>query len=360
MGRRSFAPVSAARVAAKADIRAPGQLVETGLIAADAVASLNRVCAEFSLAITTEMIDLINPDDPDDPIARQFVPQAAELLSTPGELTDPIGDDAYTPVKGIVHRYPDRVLLKPVHVCPVYCRFCFRRDKVGAGSDGNLSNAELAAALGYVRNNPDIWEVILTGGDPLIMSPRKVASIVRDLDAIAHVKIIRVHTRVPVVDPNGISDAMIRALDAKKAVYVVLHANHPRELTPGAKAAIAKIVGAGIPMVSQSVLLRGVNDDPQTLRDLFKALLENRVKPYYLHHGDMARGTSHFRTTIEEGQELLRALRGHISGLCQPHYVLDIPGGWGKVPIGPSYLEHTGEGLRVFDYRGQPHAYKDR
>jgi lysine 2,3-aminomutase len=274
-------------------------------------------------------------------------------------LKDPIGDDAYSPVKGIVHRYPDRVLLKPVHVCPVYCRFCFRREKVGADGDGNLSKAELAAALDYIRGNADIWEVILTGGDPLIMSPRKIALIVRELDAVAHVKIIRVHTRVPVVDPARINDEMITALGARAAVYVVLHANHPRELTHAAKTAIARIVSAGIPMVSQTVLLRGVNDDPHTLRDLFKGLLENRVKPYYLHHGDLARGTSHFRTTVAEGQELLRALRGRVSGMCQPHYVLDIPGGWGKVPIGPTYLDYSADHLTVFDYRGQPHAYED-
>src|SRR4029077_2713602 len=341
------------------NIHTPEQLLEEALIFPESLYDVRRVCDEFSLAITREMIELINPDDPSDPIARQFVPQTHELVSRPEELQDPIGDDAYTPVKGIVHRYPDRVLLKPVHVCPVYCRFCFRREKVGPDGDGNLSKAELAAALDYIRGNTSIWEVILTGGDPLVMSPRKIASIVRELDAIGHVKIIRFHSRVPVVDPARINEEMIRALAAKTAVYIVLHANHPRELTDAARAAIARIVSAGIPMVSQSVLLRGVNDDPHTLRDLLRGLLENRVKPYYLHHGDLARGTSHFRTTVATGQELLRALRGRVSGMCQPHYVLDIPGGWGKVPIGPTYLEYSDDCLTVFDYRGRAHTYKE-
>jgi lysine 2,3-aminomutase len=348
-----------AAVSNKRNIHAAEQLLEEGLISPESLCDVKRVCEQFSLAITTEMAELIDPNDPNDPIAQQFVPQTLELLSKPEELRDPIGDDVHAPVKGIVHRYPDRVLLKPVHVCPIYCRFCFRREKVGSHGDGNLSRAELATALDYIRADANIWEVILTGGDPMIMSPRKIASIVHELDTIAHVKIIRFHTRVPIVDPARINEEMIKALTAKTAVYVVLHANHPRELTHAARAAIARIVSAGIPMVSQTVLLRGVNDDPHTLRDLLRSLLENRVKPYYLHHGDLAQGTSHFRTTVAEGQELLRALRGRVSGMCQPHYVLDIPGGWGKVPIGPTYLEYTGNRLTVFDYRGQPHPYKD-
>jgi lysine 2,3-aminomutase len=339
------------------DIHSPEALVGRGLIAHDALADVQQVCEEFSLAVTSEMVELIDTADENDPIARQFLPDVRELTTTPSELKDPIGDDRYTPVKGIVHRYPDRVLLKPVHVCPVYCRFCFRREKVGLGGDGNLSSKELDIALDYIRNTPDVWEVILTGGDPLIMSPRKIQRIVRELDAIEHVKIIRFHTRVPVVDPTRINESMLEALAATTAVYIVLHANHAKELTSGARAAIAKLVFAGIPMVSQSVLLRGINDDGGTLRDLFKCLLENRVKPYYLHHGDLARGTGHFRTTMERGQELLRSLRGNISGMCQPHYVLDIPGGWGKVPIGPVYLERSAGGTTVFDYRGEPHAY---
>ena len=259
-----------------------------------------------------------------------------------------------------MHRYPDRVLLKLVHVCPVYCRFCFRREMVGPGRRQSLSRAALATALDYIRAHPDIWEVILTGGDPLILSPRRLREVVRALGAIEHVKIVRVHSRVPVVAPDRISPALIRALKAPgKSTYVVLHANHPRELTEQARAACARIVDAGIPMLSQSVLLRGVNDDADTLGALMRAFVENRIKPYYLHHGDLAPGTAHLRTGIEEGQALMRALHGRLSGLCQPAYVLDIPGGHGKSPIGPGYLERVqGEGGYVIeDFNGGRHAY---
>ncbi|MGB8364623.1 MAG: lysine-2,3-aminomutase-like protein [Rhizomicrobium sp.] len=336
------------------------QLVDRGLVGSGDLADIERVCGEFSLAITKEMVELIDSDGAADPIAAQFVPDPRELTTLASELHDPIGDDRFTPVKGVTHRYPDRVLLKPVHICPVYCRFCFRREKVGAGGDGNLSAAELDAALDYIRRNENIWEVILTGGDPLILSPRKIGTIIRALDAIEHVKIIRIHTRVPVVDPTHIDEDMVAALSVETALYVVLHANHVREMTQQSKAAIARLVFAGIPMLSQSVLLRGVNDNTEALRALFKCFLENRVKPYYLHHGDLARGTSHFRTTIEEGQRILRALRGSSSGLCQPHYVLDIPGGAGKVPIGPNYLAQSPDGTIVEDDRGRPHKYADK
>jgi lysine 2,3-aminomutase len=280
----------------------------------------------------------------------------------PGESADPIGDHAHEPVQGIVHRYPDRVLLKPVHVCAVYCRFCFRRAMVGPGGVRALSPDALAAALAYIREHPAIWEVILTGGDPLVLSPRRLGALVRDIAAIPHVKIIRIHTRVPVADPDRIGPALVRALKAQgKAVYVVLHANHPRELHDRARAACARLIDAGIPMLSQSVLLRGVNDDPETLGQLMRAFVENRIKPYYLHHGDLAPGTSHFRTTIGEGQALMRALRGRLSGLCQPAYMLDIPGGHGKAPLGPSaVIKAEGPEVEVEDFQGRRHRYPPR
>jgi lysine 2,3-aminomutase len=304
------------------------------------------------VAVTPAMADLIDPNDAHDPIARQFVPSDAELLTTPDERADPIGDNAHSPVKGIVHRYADRVLLKPSHACPVYCRFCFRREMVGPGGEA-LSPAELDTALDYVRARPEIWEVILSGGDPLILSPRRIAEIVRSLDAIEHVGVIRVHTRVPVVDPLRVSDELVAALRAEKAVYVVLHINHAREFTDAARAACRRLSDAGIVLLSQSVLLKGVNDDAATLEDLFRALVRNRIKPYYLHQGDLAPGTSQFRTTIAQGQALMRDLRGRVSGLCQPTYVLDIPGGHGKVPVGPIYLRADGT---VEDPNGETHA----
>src|SRR5439155_7052905 len=274
--------------------------------------------------------------DPADPIARQFIPSAEELLAAPGENVDPIGDDAHSPVAGIVHRYPDRVLFKLVHVCAVYCRFCFRREMVGPGKATALSEDAYQAALDYIRVHNEIWEVILTGGDPLMLSPRRLAEIMADLAAIDHVKIIRIHTRVPVADPARVSPEMVAALKVEGATtWLAVHANHPRELSGKARAAAARLADAGIPLVGQSVLLRGVNDDAATLEALMRAFVECRIKPYYLHHGDLAPGTEHLRTTIEHGQQLMRALRGRVSGLCQPDYVLDIPGGHGKAPVGP-------------------------
>ena len=222
-----------------------------------------------------------------------------------------------------------------------------------------LSPAQLDAALAYVHAHPEIWEVILTGGDPLVLSARRLGDVIQRVGAIAHVKIIRLHTRLPVVAPEKITPSLVRAIKASgKTTYVALHANHPRELTHAARAACARIVDAGIPMVSQSVLLKGVNDDATTLEELMRAFVECRIKPYYLHHADLAPGTSQFRTTIAEGQALMRALRGRVSGLAQPAYVLDIPGGYGKVPVGPGYIDMCGEaGAIVEDIKGATHKY---
>jgi lysine 2,3-aminomutase len=276
----------------------------------------------------------------------------------PEERADPIGDVAHSPVKGIVHRYPDRVLLKPVHACAVYCRFCFRREMVGPGGEG-LDPAELDAALDYIATHPEIWECVITGGDPLILSPRRLASLVERLSAIPHLAVIRFHTRLPVADPRRIDDALVAALETEKAVYIVLHANHEREFGADAVAAVRRLTRAGIPMLAQTVLLKGVNDTPEILEALFRRLVSLRIKPYHLHHGDLAPGTAQFRTTIGEGQALMRALQGDVSGLCLPSYVLDLPGGHGKVPLGPDYLEPAGADDRwtVTDYRGGRHAY---
>jgi lysine 2,3-aminomutase len=198
-----------------------------------------------------------------------------------------------------------------------------------------LDQASLARAFDYIRQRPQIWEVIVTGGDPFLLAPRRVGDIIRNLDQVPHLGVIRFHTRVPVVDPRRVSCALVEALAAEKAVYVVIHANHPRELTWQVQQALLKLSRAGIPLLSQTVLLRGVNDDAAILEALFRRLVAMRVKPYYLHHADLARGTAHFRTGIASGQRLVRSLRGRVSGLCQPTYVLDIPGGYGKVPIGP-------------------------
>jgi lysine 2,3-aminomutase len=339
-------------------IRLPSELVAAGLAPPEKLADLARVAERYALAITPEIASLIDRADPNDPIARQFVPDAAELTTTPDERADPIGDDAHSPIEGIVHRYPDRVLLKLVNVCAVYCRFCFRREMVGPGKQ-MLTPDKLDAALGYIAANPQIWEVILTGGDPLVLSARRLGAVIARIGQIDHVRIVRLHTRVPVVSPDRITPALVRALKVPgKATYVALHANHPRELTPAVRAAVARLVDAGIPMVSQSVLLHGVNDDAATLEALMRAFVECRIKPYYLHHGDLAPGTSHFRTSIAGGQALMRALRGRVSGLAQPTYVLDIPGGHGKVPVGPGYVDMCADaGAMVEDINGVKRAY---
>ena len=331
-------------------------LERDGLVAADP--RLAEAAESMAIAITPDMLQLIGRADvANDPIARQFVPSAAETEIAPEELADPIGDEARSPVKGVVHRYPDRVLLKPVHVCPVYCRFCFRREKVGPGGEA-LSADELEAALAYIRDRPEIWEVILTGGDPLMMAPRRLAELTAALDDIGHVGVIRIHSRVPVADPARVTHQLVAAIKPRRAVlWLGVHCNHPRELAPAAQAALARLADAGIPLLGQTVLLAGVNDNVDTLDQLMRALVGARVKPYYLHHPDLVRGTGHFRVSIARGQELMRALRGRLSGLAQPTYVLDVPGGHGKVPIGPNYLGDDPDALLIRDAFGQAHRY---
>src|SRR5437763_788720 len=352
-----------------ATLRDPAELIAHGLAPLTALSELEKVAARYAVAVTPDIAALIDSSDPDAPIARQFIPTVEELVGVPGENADPIGDHAHSPVSGIVHRYPDRVLFKLVHVCAVYCRFCFRREMVGPGKATALSEDAYQAALDYIRSHDEIWEVILTGGDPLMLSPRRHAEIMADLAAIDHVKIIRIHTRVPVADPARVSAEMVAALKVEGATtWIAVHANHPREFSESARAACARLADAGIPLVSQSVLLRGVNDDAATLEALMRTFVECRIKPYYLHHGDLAPGTAHLRTTLDHGQELMRALRGRISGLCQPDYVVDIPGGHGKAPVGPDYLsdensfsrerEQPGETrYRIIDYCGDVHLY---
>jgi len=321
-------------------LRSATEIVDAGLAPGAAEAEIARVAERYAVAITPAMAELIDGKDGADPIARQFVPDARELDRAPEERADPIGDHRHSPVRGIVHRYGDRVLLKIVGVCPVYCRFCFRREMVGPAAEANLTQGEIDRALDYIRAHPAIWEVILTGGDPLIMSPRRIAEVTAALGSIAHVKIVRWHTRVPVVAPERVTPDLVASLRSPaKSVFVALHANHPRELTQLARDAILRIVDAGVPVVSQSVLLRGVNDDVETLEALMRAFVEARVKPYYLHHGDLAPGTGHFRTSLAEGQALVRELRRRVSGLAMPTYMLDIPGGHGKVPAEGAHVD---------------------
>ncbi|MCV0371396.1 lysine-2,3-aminomutase-like protein [Filomicrobium sp.] len=344
-------------------IKTVGQLIVAGLTPPDQHDDLERLTQHYALAITPTIATLIDPTaGHKDPIAAQFVPSMPELDRHPEEQDDPIGDDTYAPIKGIVHRYADRCLLKPVSVCPVYCRFCFRRETIGPGHNGQLTSSELEKAIGYIAQHPEIWEVILTGGDPLVLPPRRVREITQRLTGIPHVRVIRWHSRVPVVDPDRIDTAMVQALRSpEKSVYIALHANHPRELTNTARAACASLIDAGVVMISQSVLLKGVNDDADTLETLMRTFVEMRIKPYYLHHPDLAPGTTHFRLPIARGQEIVGELRQRLSGLAMPTYILDIPGGYGKVPIGPGYIRGNGQdqSYEITDRKGRTHQYRD-
>jgi lysine 2,3-aminomutase len=338
----------------------PADLIAAGLATPSRARELVAVAERYALAVPPALADLIDPNDPADPIARQFLPDSRELERAPGELDDPIGDALKTPLPGLVHRYRDRVLLKLVSVCAVYCRFCFRRETVGPGAAG-LDEAGFAAALDYIAARPEIWEVVLTGGDPLTLSPRRLGIATRALAAIPHVKVLRWHTRLPVAAPERVTVALARALTEghEKTVYVALHANHPRELTAQAQLACRTLIEHGVAMVSQSVLLRGVNDDADTLEALMRAFVEMRVKPYYLHHADLAPGTAHLRTSIAEGQALMRELRRRLSGLALPAYMLDIPAR-GKVPIGPAYIEAgPEEAYAVTEPAGEIVAYAE-
>ena len=329
-------------------LRTATALAGQGLIAPAAVAALDRLATRYAIAITPTMQQLIGA--PDDPIGRQFIPDLAELVTAPHERADPVADAALSPVKGIVHRYPDRALLKPLLVCPVYCRFCFRREQVGPDG-GVLGEAELAAAYAWLRAHPAIGEVILTGGDPLMLSARRRAGLVGPRRRRPHRPPNRVHSRVPVAAPDLLTAAACDALETDRGMFLVVHANHASELTEHARSSIRQVQRRGIPVLGQSVLLRGVNDSEAALEALFRAMVATRIKPYYLHQLDPAPGTARFHVPIAEGRRLLAGLRGRVSGLAWPTYVLDIPGGHGKVPVGPDYYR---DGI-VHDIAGKPH-----
>lgn len=342
-------------------LRRGDELAAHGLLPPERAAEADRVAALFDVRIPPSYLAAIESTGPDDPVWRTVVPTAEELRILPEELRDPIGDEAHTPVPGVTHRYPDRALLKPTYACAVYCRFCFRRYAVGQGGE-TLRRGELDDALGYVERTPELWEVILTGGDPLVLSDRRLGEILARLRAIDHLRVLRIHTRVPAVLPTRVTDELAGLLAGprtrpRKPVWVVLHVNHVQELTAEAEEAIARLADRGIPLLNQSVLLAGVNDSAAAQEALLRRLVELRVKPYYLHHADLARGTSHFRTGLDRGRKLVRELRGRVSGLCQPTYVLDLPGGHGKVPVGPDAVHQEDGELWIEDPSGRRHRY---
>ncbi|MEO3472786.1 lysine-2,3-aminomutase-like protein [Roseomonas sp. CAU 1739] len=313
-------------------LRTPRALRDAGLLPAHAEAAAAAVAERFAISVTDHVAGLIDPADPADPIARQYIPDAAELTTAPHETDDPTADAPFTPVKGVVHRYPDRALLKPLLACPVYCRFCFRREVVGPDG-GVLTEAELDTAIAWFERTPAIREAILTGGDPFMLSARRLGPILARLAAIPHIETLRIHTRVPVADPARIDAALLDALRPGKPVFVAVHANHAREFAPAATAAIGRLADAGVALLGQSVLLRGVNDSAAALEDLFRAMLRTRVKPYYLHALDAAPGTARFAVPDAEGLALLRSLRGRLPGHALPCFVRELPQGGGKRPV---------------------------
>lgn len=330
-------------------------LIAAGLARAEDRAPLDAVASRYAVAVTPAVAALIDRSDPADPIAAQYVPNPDELAVAADERPDPTADSAFSPVPGIVHRYPDRALLTPTLACAVYCRFCFRRDRVGPDG-GVLSEAELEAATAYLAATPSIREVILTGGDPLILSPRRLRALLERLGAIAHVETVRVHSRLPVADPERVTDALAAALGAGPPLWLVSHVNHAREVSPLARAAFDRLRARGVPLLAQTVLLAGVNDSDRALEALFRALLAARVKPHYLHVLDPAPGTRRFRVPLWRARALHAALRGRLPGHAIPTLMLDIPGGHGKVEAGESRVApFPSGGWTAIDPRGRLH-----
>jgi lysine 2,3-aminomutase len=325
-------------------------------LSAEERAGLAASARLFRVGITPYYASLMDPVRDTCPIRLQAIPRPAEGDIRDEELRDPLGEDHHRPVPTVVHKYPDRVLLLVVDRCGIYCRHCNRRRLVGG--DEPPTTAELEAGLDYIARTPRIRDVLLSGGDPLLLSTRRLAYLLGRLRAIRHVETLRIGTRLPVVCPMRIDDELVAALRRHHPLFINTHFNHDKELTPEARAACERLVDAGIPVGNQTVLLRGVNSSVRSLRALMRGLVRSRVRPYYLFQGDTVIGTDHLRTPVETAMELYRGLRGWMSGMCVPHLVLDAPGGGGKVPIAPSYVEHLDpERVIVTTYRGERVEY---
>ncbi len=303
-----------------------------------------RVIDRYPVAVTPYYLGLIQSVD--DPIGRQCLPDLLELQDSPDLLQDPLGEEAHHTVPGVVHRYRDRVVFLVASRCAVLCRFCTRKHRVGTQELAQAS-ADWTAGLNYIAAHPEISDVLLSGGDPLLLSDDQLDHLLTALRAIPHVETVRIGSRVPVTLPQRVTASLVKVLKDAGPLYLNTHFNHPRELTPEASRACGLLADAGVVLGNQTVLLRGVNDDTETLRRLFKGLLRIRVRPYYLHQMDLVQGAGHFRTRIEEGLALMRELRGPVSGLAIPQYMVDLPGGLGKVPLTPDYLRKVGDVTQI-------------
>ena len=305
-------------------------------------------------AITPYYLDLINPCNPKDPIRKTVVPRISEFSTTADEMIDPCGEDGDSPVAGLVHRYPDRVLFLINETCSVYCRYCTRSRLVGSGKH----EVDFEETYQYLREHPEIRDVLISGGDPLVMSDERLEDIIKNLRAIEHIEIIRIGTKIPVVLPQRITDNLVNMLKKYHPFYMSIHFLHPDEMTPEVEAACNKLADAGIPTFSQTVLLKGVNDDPEVMKTLMLKLLKVRVRPYYIYQCDPVQGTSHFRTSVEKGIEIIEHLRGHITGYGVPTYVIDGPGGGGKIPVSPDYVVSREPGkITLRNYKHEEYVY---
>ncbi len=312
---------------------------------------------KLAMAITPHFFNLIDRDDPHCPIRRQVIPRIEESVVSPGESADPVGEDADMPVKGIVHRYPDRVLFLVTDRCAAYCRYCTRSRLVSNAQQYDF-HPDLEAGLAYIAAHPEIRDVLLSGGDPLLLSDEKLDKLLGRLRAIPHLEVIRIGSRIPVFLPQRITPALADSLRRHGPIWINIHTNHPRECTLELAAACERLALAGVPLGNQSVLLRGVNDDPEVMRELVHRLLKMRVRPYYLYACDLIEGSEHLRAPVAKGLEIIRSLRGHTTGFAVPQFVIDAPGGGGKIPISPDYTEGVREGwIELRNYEGQRASY---
>lgn len=321
--------------------------------------ALEHAQHSFPFSVTPYYLSLIDPSDPNSALRKSVVPSILESFTSPGESEDPLHEENTSPVPGIVHRYPDRALFLTTSFCSVYCRYCTRSRLVGGHTEPLESHWK--AAIEYIRNTPAIRDVIISGGDPLTLSDEKIEWLLKEITSIKHVEIVRIGTKVPMVLPQRITANLLRILKRYKPIYLSVHCTHPDEITEESSKACNSLADAGVVMGSQTVLLKGVNDSVQTLMELYHRLLKVRIKPYYLFQCDPISGSAHFRTTVDEGKELIRGLRGFTSGYAIPQYVIDTPGGGGKVPILPDYEVGRDENnLYLRNYEGKVYAYPDR
>lgn len=313
----------------------------------------------LALAITPYFFNLIDPTDENCPIRRQVVPRVEETVTAPWERSDPCGEEAHSPVPGLVHRYPDRVLFLVTDRCAAYCRYC-TRSRMVSNASGYDFHPELDRQIDYIRRHPEVRDVLLSGGDPLLLSDEKLDELLGALRAIPHVEFLRIGTRIPIFLPQRITPVLCAVLRRYHPLFISIHTNHPRELTLEARAALERLADAGIPLGNQSVLLRHVNDDPEVMRALVQKLLMCRVRPYYLYQCDLIAGSAHLRTSVRQGLEIMRQLRGHTTGYAVPTYVIDAPGGGGKIPVGPEYVvQHTSERVLLRNYKGEWFEYPE-